>query len=384
MPDRDIHGVRVNNIKAAKMMGFDHVKITVTPNNMIDAEGHLIKENAFYMTEDIDAILAEGLPVLVCFHPEPDYKDVYLGNLQNFELLCQWYHEVASYIGNHWTADEVAIQLMTEPYANNPNVSWTWMSDRMYIAVRNELPDHTIITSSDSSGNIERLKMMSPATDDNLIYSFTTYEPYTIGFNAAASGMGGTVGFDRYLKDLPYPVPAGLTKEQINAMTNEICANVPQNLLSDAKRTVKAYLSGEYDSNPYYVNHYDKKYTAGWNMDRMNSLSEWRNQYGGNIHIMCVEFGCMDAVTARKYFGAQSYAGLSDAIRIQLITDLRTAFEANGIGWDYWYFDGVFTVFKPDKRTMNAETDNAYLREAYDADLIENALGLTPNYAWKN
>ncbi|MBO4769443.1 MAG: InlB B-repeat-containing protein, partial [Clostridia bacterium] len=56
-PNKEIHGVTLSNITAAKKLGFDHVKITVTPNNMIDGEGHLIKENAIYMTEDVDAIL---------------------------------------------------------------------------------------------------------------------------------------------------------------------------------------------------------------------------------------------------------------------------------------------------------------------------------------
>ena len=382
-PNREIHGVTPSNITASKKLGFDHVKITVTPNNMIDSEGHLIKENAIYMTEDVDAILKEGLPVLICFHPEPDYKNVYLGNLSNFELLCNWYREVAAYIGAHWSENQVMIQLMTEPYGNSSSVSWTWMSDRMYAAVRNELPNHTIITSSDSSGNIEYLKMMSPVTDSNVIYSFTTYEPYTIGFNAAQSGMGGTKNFDAYLVGLPYPVPSGLSKSQIDKMTDEICANVPKDMLSNAKRTVKAYLSGEYDTNTFYKNNYDNRYEAGWNMLRMNSLKEWSDRYGGNIHMMCVEFGCMDATTARKYFGAQSYAGVSNETRIQHIKDLREAFEANGIGWDYWYFDGVFTVFKPETRVMHAITDDAYIRENYDADLIEKALGLNPDYSWK-
>lgn len=382
-PNREIHGVTTSNITASKALGFDHVKITVTPNNMIDAEGHLIKENAIYMTEDVDEILSYGLPVLICFHPEPDYKNVYLGNLKNFELLCNWYKEVAAYIGAHWDEDQVLIQLMTEPYANLQTVSWNWYSDRMYIAVRNELPNHTIITSSDSSGNIECLKAMSPATDSNLIYSFTTYEPYTIGFNSASSGMGGVTGYDQYVKNVPYPVPEGLTSKQINDMVADICENVPAEMKSTAEQYIRAYLSGKFDNNPFYSNHYDIGYTSEWNMKRMNSLKAWSDRYGGNIHMMCVEFGCMDSTTAKKYFGAQPYAGVSDEIRIQLVTDLRTAFEANGIGWDYWYFDGVFTVFKPETRVMHAVTDNAYIRENYDADLIEKALGLTPDYSWE-
>ena len=383
IPGKEYPGFDVTNAVAAKSFGLDHIKITVTPNNMIDEEGHLIIENMTYMTADVNTILSQGLPVLICFHPEPDYKNVYLGNLTNFELLCNWYREVAAYIGGQWTADEVSIQIMTEPYANNNTVSWTWMSDRMYIAVRNELPDHTIITSSDSSGNIEYLKKMSPVTDSNVIYSFTTYEPYMIGFNTARTGMGGQVTFYNYLKDIPYPVPEGLSDDDINAMIDDICSLVPQEYLAEAKRNVRAYLEGEYDCDRFYSNNYDIGYTADWNMTRMNSLSDWSNKYGGNIHIMCVEFGCMDTVTAKKYFSAVEGSGISAETRLRLVHDLREAFEANNIGWSYWLFNGVFTMFDPTTREMNATTDDEFLNRAYDAGLVEYALGLTPDYSWK-
>lgn len=380
---KDYNKVDITNVQAAKKFGMDHVKITVTPNNLIDENGHLIIENMTYVTQDVNMILAEGMPVIFCFHPEPPYKTIYLKDLDNFELLCNWYREAAAYIGDHWTPDQVSIQLMTEPYDNSSLVSWTWMSDRMYIAVRNELPNHTIITSSDSSGNIEYLKKMSPVTDSNVIYSFTTYEPYIVGFGTARSGMGGYRGFESYLKDVPYPVPEGLSEKQISAMADEICSLVPDDLHAEAIKIVSAYLAGEYDCHILYSNTYDIGYTADWQMTRMNSLSEWSDKYGGNIHIMCVEFGCMDSVTAKKYFGAVEGSGISEEVRIRLISDLRTAFEANDIGWSYWLFNGVFTVFDPEKREMNAITDDSYIARAYDKALIEGALGLTPDYSWK-
>ncbi len=379
----DYKKVDISNVQAAKKFGMDHVKITVTPNNLIDKDGHLIIENMTYVTNDVNRILAEGMPVIFCFHPEPPYKTIYLKDLDHFELLCNWYREAAAYIGEHWTPDQVSIQLMTEPYDNSALVSWTWMSDRMYIAVRNELPDHTIITSSDSSGNIEYLKKMSPVTDSNVIYSFTTYEPYIVGFGSARCGMGGYRGFESFLRNIPYPVPEGLTKSQIAEMADDMCALVPDDLHAEAINIVTAYLSGKYDCHVLYSNNYDIGYTADWQMARMNSLTDWSKKYGGNIHIMCVEFGCMDSVTAKKYFGAVEGSGVTDEVRIRLITDLRTAFEANDIGWSYWLFNGVFTVFDPEKREMDAITDDSYIADAYDKNLIEVALGLTPDYSWK-
>ncbi len=366
-----------NNVRQTKKLGFDHIKITVTPNNLIDGNGRLIEENLTYMSQDVDIILEYGLPVLICLHPEPNYKETYLADLSKFELLCSWYREFAAYVGDRWSEDEVLIQLMTEPYANNGSVSWSWMSDRMWGAVRNELPKHTIITSSDQSGNLERLKLMSPATDWNLIYSITTYEPYTIGF------CGLNTGWWSYTKDVPYPVPEGLTDSQIETIIDNCTVYVAQYLpseLANAKATLRAYLKGEYDSNPHYVNHYDIGYTAEWNMTRMNSLTEWSNKYGGNIHIMCVEFGCMDAQTARSVFGSHPECGSSDEARYALIKDLREAFEANNIGWSYWLYNGVFTIYDPYDRIMDASVTDQLLARMYDEVLIEDCLGLTPDF----
>ncbi len=382
--DFEYQTVDVTNIDAAKKFGFDYVKLTVTPNHLIGDDGALIVENMTYVTQDVNLILERGLPVLFCLHPEPDYKPTYLGNLNNFEIMIRWYGEFAAYIGQQWSPDEVSIQLMTEPHDNNSSVSWTWMSDRMWAAVRNELPDHTIITSSDAAGNIERLKLMSPATDDNLIYSFTTYEPYMVGFGTARSGMSGTVSFFNYLKGVPYPVPEGLTEEEISAMVEDITSLVPSEYKNGAVNTVRAYLRGQFDADPHYKNHYDTGYTAEWNMNRMNSLTDWSNKYGGNIHMMCVEFGCMDDVTAKKMFGAAEDSGAAEGARINLIHDLREAFEANGIGWSYWLFNGVFTVFDPETRIMDGVTNDAYIAEHYDPELIEYALGLTPDFSWEN
>lgn len=209
-------------------------------------------------------------------------------------------------------------------------------------------------------------------------YSFTTYEPYIIGFGTARSGMGGYRGFESFLKDVPYPVPEGLSEAEIDRMAKEICSLMPEDLLAEGLRCVTAYLKGEYDCHVLYSNQYDGGYTADWQRKRMDSLGDWSRKYGGNIHMMCVEFGCMDSVTAKKYFGAAEGSGIRNEVRIRLITDLRTAFEANDIGWSYWLFNGVFTVFDPEKREMNAVTDDAYIEKAYDKALIEDALGLKP------
>lgn len=78
----------------------------------------------------------------------------------------------------------------------------------------------------------------------------------------------------------------------------------------------------------------------------------------------------MDSLTAKTLFKAKG-SGVSDATRIQMIGDLRRAFEKYNIGWSYWSYNESFTVFKPDKRTVNFSPVPEEAAEWFDYDLLE-------------
>lgn len=355
-------------------MGFDHMKVLLTPNHIINSDGSLNEANMRYITRVVNDVVAKGMPCLLCIHPEVPFKQTYLTEGAEFEKVIKFYGQLAAYIGKNWRADQVALQLMTEPYDNKPEGRWSWMSDRMWGAVRNVLPDHTIVTSSDRSGNVERLKLMSPATDSNLIYSFTTYEPYTVGFSTARTRMGGYESFWDYLEDIPYPVsPTILNSSKIES----VIRNVPDKWKADARKTMTAYANGTYDADTTFTNQYGGYYNADWHMKRMKSLDDWSKKYGGNIHIMCVEFGCMDTKTAKTTFQAKG-SGVSNAARLQLVGDLRRAFEKYNIGWSYWSYNESFTVFLTDKRVMGLSPDPSEAATWFDYDMLQTGLGVTP------
>ncbi len=358
-----------------KKLGFDHIKILLTPHHSKGENGKLLPGKLKYITGAVDAAVAAGLPCILCIHPEPAFKTDGLQEGTHFDKLIRWYSEFAHYFKKHWKPDEVALQLMTEPFADTPDSRWTWFSDRIWGTVRNIMPDHTLITSSDTAGNLERVKTMSPTTDTNLIYSFTTYEPYTAGFNAL-KGLGSEVSIWNFLRNIRYPVEPGMTADEMDAIVADNIALVPDDMKDEAKKYMYAYYRGEYDGHEFFVNHYDLTYNADWNMLRMKSLDNWRKKYGGNIHIMCVEFGCLDEYIARKLFKGAEGTGLAPETRIKHIGDLRRAFEAFDIGWSYWSYNEAFTVLKPELRKSGYNPRPEELDELADFDLLRNALGL--------
>ncbi len=364
--------VGYEDIAAMKNMGFDHVKLLLTPNHLIAEDGSLKKEEMEYITWVVNNVIEQDFRAMICIHPESPFKETYLATLDKFELLCKWYGELAAYIGEHWASDEVSLQLMTEPFANSSEVTWSYMSDRMWGAVRNVLPDHTIITSS-VMGNLESLKTMSPATDDNLIYSFTTYEPYTTGF---ATFVSSSTPMWKYIKNVPYPIKAGV---DYTLVIESCIEEVPNEYKANARELLTNYVKGVSDNGHVYVNNYDSLYNAEWHMLRAKSLDDWRQKYGGNIHIMCVEFGCMYPEWPMAVYGAK-VLGISHESRYQLIKDLRTSFEAYDIGWSYWSYNEAFTIFEPAYAlALRGEFPNAAtIAKVVDYRLLKDSLGVTP------
>ena len=368
--------VTENDIINCINMGFDHVKLLLTPNHLIDDEGGLIRESLEYITRVLGYVKDHNFRCILCIHPEQDFKPRYLKNLENFEELIRWYGELAAWIGENWGPETVALQLMTEPAENNQTVTWSWMSDRMWGAVRNVLPQHTILTSSDGWGHLERLKDMSPASDSNLIYTFTTYEPYTIGWYYYGTTPDQLTGWS-YVKDIPYPVEEGV--DYTDAIENAI-ELVPDSLKSQMREMLTAYVNGEYDGQRQdRPNLYGVPYGPEWHMKRAESLDQWRQKYGGNIHIMCVEFGCMDAETPKVLWrSAVDGSGISPEVRLQFTKDMRSSFDAYDIGWSYWSYNEAHTIFQIDAHSYGTSPDPEVAANMFDYEMLEEGLGVTP------
>ncbi len=333
-----------NDIQNIKDLGFDHVKILLTPNWLIDDNGELIYENMSYIAPLLDEVKRQDFKCILCLHPEEGFKGTYMSTNAlkdgTFAELLNFYQDISAYIVENWGTDFIALQLMTEPNSNSGTVSWDWIADRQWGAARNAAPDLMLITSSDDYGNFERLKVMSPVYDYNLVYSFTTYEPYTIGFNNYTRSS-----FWPYLKGVLYPVPKDMTQSEINKLIEENISAVPGYLKTEARGALRNYYSGNIDS--WRRNFYDTRYNLDWHMQRCASIQEWNQANGGNIYLMAVEFGCSDTkynqeVRERKV-RVEDY-GISDETRLTLIDHQTQSFDAYGIGWSYWSYNEYFHI----------------------------------------
>ena len=337
-----------DDIAAIADMGFEHAKVLFTPSFYINQDdGTLTNDGKTYIEEVVTRVLDQGIGVLICIHPEADFKKYYLGSWEHFETLLSFYENLSRFISSHskWTPDKVAFQLMTEPFDNIGD--WGTMHYRMWAAARRGAPLHTIILSADinsSDGNhvyaVERLK---PVPDANVYYSFTTYEPYEIGFNYLKGGVW------QYIGPIPYPMSTDNLDEQISNLTK----NVPDNLRSNAEEALREYANAGYD--------------AEWFLKRAEHIDKWSRSFGGKLSLFCSEFGSLDHVVWQPRTGMADPEG-----RYRMIHDLRESFDKYNIGWSYWSYNEVFTVLDPEKRVPFADANSDLIKNWYDYKMLES------------
>ena len=321
IPPESIMTILPADIQIIKSMGFEFVKLIVNPACFISGST-INSSNMWYLDNIVRKVVSQGLPVVVCIHPMGEFKTNYLGSGgANFPALLGFYHDFAAYMAARWDPNELAFQLMTEPFGNY--TAWNNMWPSMLAAVRSAMPDHTLIMSGDQAGIIQGLVYdVNPdlTTDTNILWSFTTYYPVIF------TGQGGTsTVYYPWLNNVPYP------SSPSNNPANYILPSMPSQYYSSAYNEIFTYCN------------------TPWNMAKQRSILQsivmWRaNHPSSNPKVWCAEFGCLD-----RTYDPQG-GGCNPQDRIQFIHDRRQAFEEIGIGWAYWSYNETFTVLNPNLR----------------------------------
>jgi endoglucanase len=320
--DRQYHSVpRSPNFKSAdikliKSMGFDFVKLIVNPAPHKDGDKIV---NMHYIDAIVNRVLSEGIKIVVCIHPENNFKNTVFGSKSEFRSLCLWYESFARYLAVRWSRTELVFQLMTEPFGDSPDPNewncWNKLQPEMWQAVRRGMPEHTLILSGDKIGRIEGLITVEPVKDDNVMYAFSHYEPFIFTLQGGIWVEFGD--FMPFTQHIPYPS----NPEIVAAALPDILRKVPLDFQNQATDALKAYGAQCWDKN---------KLT-----ERIQMLTAWSKSHGG-VKLFCGEFGCLQKTVEPQH-------------RYAFISDFRQVFEENGVSWSYWSFKETFTVLNKGK-----------------------------------
>ena len=300
-------------------MGFDNVRLSIDAGPLEQAplgKNGLNDDFVERLDHALDTMLADGLAVQVDLHPEEPYKlELRTSNTAVDKMVMLWRRLAAHYASRD--PERVFFEILNEPEVNDP-YRWAGIQARVAAAIREEAPRHTIIATGPNYSDIVNLLGQSPLPDGNVIYNFHFYDPHE--FTHQGAGWGQT--WWSYTHGIPYPATQ---------------VGMPE-LLKEVPERADRYALEEY-------------WLDGWNAQRVRLLIDEAAAWGkaNDVPLICNEFGVF-----REHTDPES--------RNAWIRDVRTALEADGIGWAMWDYRGGFGVVvkkdnspaEPDAATVEA------------------------------
>ena len=300
-------------------MGFDNVRLSIDATPL--EQWPLGKDglNADFMARldhALDTMLADGLAVQVDLHPEEAFKMQLRTSNQAVDHLTALWSKLAAHYATR-DPERVFFEIMNEPEENDP-YRWAGIQARVAAAIREVAPRNTIIATAGNYSDIVDLLQQHPLPDGNVIYNFHFYDPHEFTHQGATWG----VPWWRYTHGIPYPPTESSMSESLK--------EVP-----DA--------ASRYSLEQYWLDR--------WDAHRIRALIDEAAAWGkaNNVPLICNEFGVF-----REHSDPAS--------RNAWIRDVRTALEADGIGWAMWDYRGGFGVVtkhdgeaaQPDLATVSA------------------------------
>jgi endoglucanase len=298
------------DIALIKSAGFDHVRLSVNPGPMMEAENRRngTAEYFGYLDAAMKMVLDAGLAVELDMHPDSDFK-ARLNDDEFVERFAEFWRIVARhYSSPAWDSERVFFEILNEPEMKDA-YRWYGVEAKLAAAIRQAAPANTILAPGAKWDDDYDMVMLEPLRDPNVIYVFHFYEPHI--FTHQGAGWGAY--YWHWLKNLHYP------SDPKNAA--EVAATVPE-------------AAHRIDVIRYGQDHWD----AGRIEAEISQAADWASRNG--VPLVCNEFG------AYRH-------GVNPDDRERWIRDTRTALEKHNIGWAMWDYSGGFSVvIKKDGRTV--------------------------------
>ena len=297
-------------------MGFDHVRFTVEPAPLMNANdpSSLRSEYLRYFDAALDMILAKGLAVIVDIHPSDEFK-ARLKNDRDVENFAKFWRALAEHLSKR-NPEMVFLETINEPTVEDP-YRWYGIQAKLIASMRAGAPKHTIIASGHRWSGLWEMLALEPYGDGNIIYNFHYYDPFAFT-HQGASWAGPNLQFYRHV---PYPSSPESVAKMLDTVTDEPAR---LNLL-----------------------HYGED---RWDAERIDRDISMAAEWGARHHVV---------VTCNEFGAFRAYSNPAD--RARWIADIRVALEKHGIGWTMWDYAGGFGVVNKTngRATPDAETVKA-------------------------
>lgn len=289
-----------DDIALMRLMGFDHVRLSVDGDELLrgaPADGL----NATFLAEldtAANTMVKDGLRVIVDVHPSDEFKR----QLRTEDAAVTRFCALWSALAGHYAQtdpERVFFEVLNEPEFDHAQ-QWAAVQTRAIAAIRQVAPHHTIIATPERYSGLTDLLALEPVADPNVIYTFHDYEPFPFTHQGATWTMAAV----RPLRGVPYP-------------------SSPENIGTAVSQEQSV-------ADQHWVNTYG---LDRWDAARIRAELRFAGKWAALNHVpvYCGEFGVY-----------QPYA--DPAMRAAWLRDTRTALEEQGIAWAVWDYQGSFAV----------------------------------------
>ncbi len=282
-------------------LGFDNVRLSVDAAPLTawphDKDG-LNANFVAHLDRAVDGMVADGLAVQIDLHPEEPFKLALRTGTEGVERTAMLWQKLAAHYANR-DPEMVFFEIMNEPEVGD-QYRWAGIQARVAAAIREVAPRHTIIATGPNYSDLYDLLTQQPLSDGNVIYNFHFYNPHE--FTHQGAGWGAP--WWSYTHNIPYPATEASMQDALKQVPD-----APNRALLER----------------YWLDH--------WDAHRIKLLMDEAAAWGKSNHVplICNEFGVF-----RDHSDPQS--------RANWIRDVRTALEADGIGWTMWDYRANFGV----------------------------------------
>ncbi len=287
-----------------KQAGFTFVRLAVQPELVRDDAARLAA-----LTTAVDRIERQGLGVVVGWHPQMWHLESSAHD--RAELKSLWERLAARL--QHFDTRLTFPEILNEPVFGDAK-TWEALQQDVLASIRRRLPRDTVILTGEHWGAIDGLLALMPVADDNVVYSFHTYEPPVL----TTLGAFDTTIDRRAIAQLPFPV-------------------VGESDCDDADHT--AANQHTRDVIQFYCS---QRWTPAKLSATIRAVGDWSRQH--HVAVIAGEFGAS--------------SDLRPKTRMAWISAMRIALEQEGIGWALWgYDDSMGFDIHPDQGMRELDPD---------------------------
>ncbi|MDR1760108.1 MAG: glycoside hydrolase family 5 protein [Fibrobacter sp.] len=313
--------IGAGDIERIKSWNFNHVRLPVDFFNFFDPD--TLKENtrAFELLDKAaEMILGAGLALILDLHKCPGH-DFHLGTTTAQPFFTDAsYREAAKRVWSvlaerYGSKPGILLEILNEPVAPDAD-TWNRVKDELFYHIRAAAPRAPIVVGSNLWNNAEQFRDLTPVDDDNVLYSFHSYQPviFTHQFAAWIDDP-----YFREVRNWPgnYPPPA--TSAQTNLPVE----------------------SGE------------------WNKERlrktMEHALEFRSKHG--VPVACNEFGV--------------YVQVNRKSQLNWISDFTSLLREADVGFSYWNYKNLDFGVISTNESLHAGLPQYQNPDHLDSELLE-------------